>query len=188
VLAVGRLTYYKGFHFLIQAVDCVEDVHVDLVGDGEQANELKQLVASLGLQKRVVLHGTTDDHELALLLARCDCLCLPSIERTEAFGMVLLEAMSFGKATVVSSVPGSGMSWVVDDGVTGLQVPPADPAALAGAFRQLATDRSKLRAMGQAGRQKFERLFDINHASEGVVDTYNDVLPNRARAEGISGG
>ena len=60
-------------------------------------------------------------------MATCDCLCLPSIERTEAFGMVLLEAMFFGKATVIGDVKGSGMGWVVDDGITGLEIPTGQP-------------------------------------------------------------
>jgi rhamnosyl/mannosyltransferase len=108
---------------------------------------------------------------------------LPSIERTEAFGMVLLEAMSFGKATVVSDVQGSGMGWIVDQGVTGLKVKPADSGALAEALVELAADCEKLRQMGRAGREKFERLFEINHAVEGVIDTYGAVLGKDAELD-----
>ncbi|MFC1605636.1 glycosyltransferase [Pseudomonadota bacterium] len=176
VLAVGRLTYYKGFQYLIEALARLDNVQLELVGEGDQAGELRNQVASLGLQDRVHFHGTADDRELARQLARCDCLCLPSMERTEAFGMVLLEAMYFGKATVVSDVPGSGMGWIVEHGVTGLKVKPADPGALAEALGSLAADRELLREMGQAGREKFERLFEINHAIGGIVDTYRAVL------------
>ncbi len=176
VLAVGRLTYYKGFQFLIEALELLDNVELDLVGEGDQIEELRRRVASLGLKDRVTFHGTADDRELALQLARCDCLCLPSIERTEAFGMVLLEAMSFSKATVVSDVPGSGMGWIVEHGVTGLKVRPGDAEALAEALSSLAADRELLREMGRAGREKFERLFEINHAIGGIVDTYRAVL------------
>jgi rhamnosyl/mannosyltransferase len=100
--------------------------------------------------------------------------------------MVLLEAMSFGKATVISDVPGSGMGWIVDHGVTGLKVKPADSKALAAALGELAGDREKLRRMGRAGREKFERMFDINHAVEGVIDTYRTVLGEDAGAAGES--
>jgi rhamnosyl/mannosyltransferase len=105
----------------------------------------------------------------------CDCLCLPSIERTEAFGMVLLEAMYFGKATVISDVPGSGMGYIVDNGVTGIKLKPADADALAGAFRRLALDRGELARMGQRGKDKFEQQFDINHTVAGLVDIYQQI-------------
>jgi len=182
VLAIGRLTYYKGFRYLIEAIARVPAARLSLVGDGDQARGLRALVASLGLEGRVTFHGQLSDRHLAGLFAACDCLCLPSIERTEAFGMVLLEAMSFGKATVVSDVPGSGMGWIVDDGITGLKVPPADAEALASAFRELASDRDRLTQMGRAGRQKFERMFEIDQAVEGIVETYEAVLAEHSRA------
>ena len=105
-------------------------------------------------------------------MADCDCLCLPSIERTEAFGMVLLEAMYSGKATVISDVEGSGMGWVVDDGVTGIKVAPADADALAAALKRLAADREDLAEMGQRGKEKFDQQFEINHAVEGLIEIY----------------
>jgi len=183
ILTVGRLTYYKGLRYLLEAVAKTDDLHLDLVGEGDQSRELRQLAASLEVEQRVTFHGGADDAELARLLADCDCLCLPSIERTEAFGMVLLEAMSFGKATVVGDVPGSGMGWIVDQGVTGLKVKPADSGALAEALGELAADRERLRQMGSAGREKFDRLFEINHAVEGVIDTYRAVLGEGAELD-----
>ena len=105
-------------------------------------------------------------------MATCDCLCLPSIERTEAFGMVLLEAMYFGKATVISDVDGSGMGWVVDDGITGIKVEPANAVALARALKQLATNREELADMGKRGKEKFDRQFEIGHAVEGLENIY----------------
>ena len=186
ILAVGRLTYYKGFRYLLEALAQDTTLHLDLVGEGDQSRELRQLAAPLGVEHRVTFHGTAGDAELARLLAACDCLCLPSIERTEAFGMVLLEAMSFGKAAVVSDVPGSGMGWIVDQGVTGLKVKPADSGALARALGELAADREKLSQMGRAGREKFLRLFEINHAVDGIIDTYRAVLADRGQgADGL---
>ena len=175
VLAVGRLTYYKGFRYLVEAAAQAPGIHINLVGHGDQADDLKTLAASLNLQDRVTFHGTLNDAELAQQMMDCDCLCLPSIERTEAFGMVLLEAMYFGKATVVSNVEGSGMGWIVDDGVTGIKVDPGDAVALANAFKQLSEDREELIAMGERGRKKFDRHFEINHAVEGLVKVYQQI-------------
>ena len=175
VLAVGRLTYYKGFRYLIEAAAQTPGIHINLVGHGDQSEQLKSLVASLKLQDRVTFHGILSDDELAQKMADCDCLCLPSIERTEAFGMVLLEAMYFGKATVISDVEGSGMGWVVDDGITGLKVRPADADALAEALNRMAADREELAGMGQRGKGKFDQQFEINHAVEDLVKIYQQV-------------
>ena len=178
VLAVGRLTYYKGFNYLIEAATHAPGIYIDLIGDGDQAENLKSLTDSLMLQDRVNFHGVLSDAELAQKMSECDCLCLPSIERTEAFGMVLLEAMYFGKATVISNVEGSGMGSVVDNDITGIKVRPRDAKALAHAFMRLAGDHQKLDSMGQRGKKKFEHQFEINHAVENLVNIYQQTNIN----------
>ncbi|MEJ2384972.1 MAG: glycosyltransferase, partial [Xanthomonadales bacterium] len=97
ILAVGRLTYYKGFRYLLEALARVPGVRLQLVGQGDEAAMLRALAARLELGDRVRFAGGLDDAGLVQALRDCDCLCLPSIERTEAFGVVLLEAMYFGK-------------------------------------------------------------------------------------------
>jgi len=180
VLAIGRLTYYKGFSYLIQATAQSPNTHLNLVGHGDQARELKALATSLKAQDRVTFHGILSDVELAQQMKQADCICLPSIERTEAFGMVLLEAMYFGKATVISDVPGSGMGWIVDDGVTGLKVKPADADALAAAFERLDANREELVRMGECGKEKFDDQFEINHAIGGVMEVYQQLMPGQS--------
>ena len=175
VLAIGRLTYYKGFRYLIEAAAKLENICVDLVGHGDQEKELKELTISLNIQDRVSFHGVLSDAELSQQMQKCDCVCLPSIERTEAFGMVLLEAMYFGKATVVGNVAGSGMGWIVEDGITGIKVKPADADALVEAFRRLSEDRTELEEMGKRGKEKFHQCFAIDHAIEGLIDVYQKV-------------
>jgi len=177
VLAVGRLTYYKGFRYLIEAAAKSPAIHINIVGHGDQAKQLKALTASLKMQERVSFHGILSDAELAQKMSQADCICLPSTERTEAFGMVLLEAMYFSKATVVSDVPGSGMGWIVDDNVTGLKVMPANSDALVAAFERLNADREELARMGACGKEKFDNQFEINHAIRGLMEVYQQVLP-----------
>jgi len=176
VLAIGRLTYYKGFQYLIEAAAKTPDIQVNLVGHGDQAKQLKALAASLKLRDRVIFHGVLSKNELAQLMTQADCICLPSTERTEAFGMVLLEAMYFGKATVVSDVPGSGMGWIVDEGITGLKVKPADAGALVAAFEWLGANRDALARMGDCGKEKFDSQFEINHSAKGLMAVYQQVL------------
>ena len=176
VLAIGRLTYYKGFEYLIRAASMTPDAVFHLVGSGELETSLKRLATELGVLDRVRFHGKLSAEQLAEQYASCDCLCLPSIERTEAFGLVLLEAMYFGKTTVISDVPGSGMGWIVDDGITGLKVPVADADALAGAFRQLHANRDTLARLGTSGRRKFDRQFHIRQSSDAVAEIYTELL------------
>ena len=179
VLAIGRLTYYKGFQHLIKAAALVPELQVAIVGTGDQEHDLKALTASLKLAKQVTFLGALDDQQLAGWMTWSDCLCLPSIERTEAFGMVLLEAQSLAKATVVSDVPGSGMGWVVDHQKTGLKVPPANSEALAAALSQLHNDRATMQAMGKNGLHKFQKEFDINQAIKKLIPVYQHAIGKR---------
>ena len=177
VLAIGRFTYYKGYEYLLRAVAEAGRVEVDLVGEGELRRSLQRLAGDLGIADRVTFHGHLSSPALSEQYAACDCVCLPSIERTEAFGLVLLEAMYFGKATVISDVPGSGMGWIVDHGVTGLKVPPGDTAALADAFRQLHADRDTLARFGKNGRTRFDQQFHICRPAAGIIEIYTHLLP-----------
>ena len=179
VLAIGRLTYYKGFGYLIEAVARTSGVRAHIVGSGERRWELRRLAAQLGVADRVRFHGELDDEGLAARLAECDCLCLPSVERTEAFGLVLLEAMYFAKPTVISDVPGSGMATVVLDRETGLKVPPRDAAALAAALETLRDDASLRRRLGEQGRRRFDAHFDIAHGAAAIAAAYAEACARR---------
>lgn len=183
VLAVGRLSYYKGFEVLLAALREHDGLSLDLAGDGEDRPRLEQLAADPALAGRVTLHGAVSDAALARLYEDCDCLCLPSLERAEAFGMVLLEAMARGRPCVVTDVPGTGMAWVVEHGRSGLVVPPADPAALAAALRRLADDRALLRRLGEGARARFNAHFHSDASAQQVLALYRR-LPIAGAAHG----
>ncbi len=176
VLAVGRLTYYKGHEFLIRAAARIPDIHVVIVGKGERERALRALIAEKGLEKRVVLHGFAESRWLRTLLATCDCFCLPSVERTEAFGLVLLEAMRYAKPVVASDVQGSGVGWVVRHGETGLLAPPGDSAGLAGAMAALARRPEERRRMGEAAARRFDQVFRIDRVASMIREAYRGVV------------
>ncbi len=177
VLAVGRLTYYKGFEYLIRAAGTVDAIQVNLVGEGEKHEELQRLIHSKGLEQKVKLLGKQPDNTLSQLLQGCHCLCLPSIERTEAFGMVLLEAARAGKPAVVTDVPGSGMSWVVESGITGIMVPTGNVAELATALQYLATHEAECVEMGKHARKRFDTMFRIETVEKQIFELYKDIAP-----------
>jgi len=179
VLAVGRLTYYKGFEYLIRAAVSARSTKIIIVGSGDKEKQLKALASYLDLAEMVRFCGTLSDRELVRQYSRCDCVCLPSLERTEAFGIVLLEAMYFGKAILVSRIPGTGMNWLVEDGVTGVKFEPADAQSLADTLIRLTDDRALLRRMGQDGKRKFDDHFEIRQSTDQLMAAYRQVLQER---------
>ena len=176
VLAVGRLTYYKGFEVLLRALARVPQAELNLIGSGEGEAGLRALAAELGLGERLRLLGRVDDAALAQAYADCDVFCLPSLDRAESFGLVLLEAMRASRAVVASRIPGSGVNHVVAEGETALQVPPGDVEALAAALARLAAEPALRERLGAAGRQRFEREFDIRRSAEQLETLYREVL------------
>ncbi len=173
VLAIGRMTHYKGFDVLLRAIAQTEGITLDLVGHGELTQSLERLKDSLNLSARVRFHGLLDDNAKDALLSRCDCLCLPSTDRTESFGIVLLEAMSAAKACVVSDVEGSGMSWLVEDGETGLVAPTNDVNGLTDSLCRLRDDPALAIRLGLKGREKFLATLTINASAEAIQDLYH---------------
>ena len=111
ILCVGRLTYYKNFSSAIRAVAAIPEAVLRIVGDGDQEVELNQLIEELGVCDRVSLIAEVTDEELWDQYKWCDVHCLPSIERTEALGLSVMEAGIFGKPSVVFNIPGSGVAW-----------------------------------------------------------------------------
>jgi glycosyltransferase involved in cell wall biosynthesis len=172
VLGVGRLVYYKGFEFLIRAM---KDVQASLliIGDGPLRDELERETRSLKLQERVTF--LTDVKDVRSYYHAADVFALPSIARSEAFGIVQLEAMACG-VPVVNTKLDSGVTFVSPDGLTGLTVPPADPEALARAINSLLDDSTKRAAMGEAGRLRVEQEFSLEMMTRRTLELYGEVL------------
>jgi glycosyltransferase involved in cell wall biosynthesis len=178
--SVGRFVPFKGYPFLLQAARTVEDVlpgvHWLLVGDGEQRKELEAQCRDLGLNRRVRFTGWRDD--VPELLALCTVFVLPSL--AEHFGRVLIEAMAMGKAVVATDA--GGVPEIVRHGVTGILVPPGDPAALATALENLLQEPTRAGSMGAAGRQRAVTHFNIEAHAEKTMKVYEGVLASRETA------
>ncbi len=157
VLFVGRMVYYKGIEVLLHAI-ARTDAALAIVGKGPLEGNLKALAHSLGIDGRVAFLGALPNSELRLHYAACDVFVLPSVARSEAFGLVLLEAMSAGKPLVTTEL-GTGTSWINQHGHTGLVVPPRDAEALAQAISTILADRALARRYGEAARQRALDVF-----------------------------
>lgn len=175
ILAIGRLTYYKDFATLIHAVCSAQGLQLQIVGAGELMQDLQTLIQQLtpaGEVPCVQLRGDVSDHEKNQLLASCDVLAMSSCERTEAFGMVLLEAMAHGKACVVSDVAGSGMPWVVQSSQSGWVLPVGQPQAWRETLEALAKDSEQVAACGRRGHQALQERFSIQACASAWAQQY----------------
>ena len=175
VLAAGRLAYYKGFEILVRAVQNTEpSVNLVIVGEGPQGRRLEEEVRKRKLERRVRLLGYTTDPELQALMAACDVLCLPSIDRSEAFGIVLLEAMRYARPVIASDIPGSGVGWVVRQGGHGLLVPPGDAPALADALNRLLKEPPLRAQFHNRATEGFRRSFELRTSIEPITRIYRE--------------
>ena len=175
VLCVGRLTYYKGYEILLKALTTMENIDVCIVGEGERRCYLEQRIQNEKLNNKVRLLGGLTNEELAGAFESCDCLCLPSNERTEAFGLVLLEAMFFKKPVIVSDIEGSGVGWVVKDGITGLHFPPDDALQLSKTLKTLSRDKDLQTTLGKNGYNRLRKYFTIDKVASEIQNIYKNI-------------
>jgi len=179
LLFLGRHRYYKGVDDLIRAMP---DLPARLLigGDGPERSRWEALAAAVGVAARVRFLGNVSDADLPRLYASADAFVLPANARAEAFGKVLLEAMAAGLPCVTTEV-GTGTSFVVQDGVTGLVTQPNNPAALAAAINRLLEDAELRKKMGEAGRARVQAEFTPEKLAARVERVYQEVLGVRRR-------
>ncbi len=176
LLSIGRLAYYKGLETLIRAATASPKVELRIAGDGELRAQLESLIVRLtpaGEAPSVQLLGDVDEDAKLRLLRDCDALCLASCERTEAFGLVLLEAMRQQRPCLASDLPGSGMPWLVSGCGAGLLVPVEDVGAWRRAIERLRDDPALRRRLGEAGRRAFVERFRIATCARNISAQYD---------------
>jgi rhamnosyl/mannosyltransferase len=157
LLFVGRLVYYKGLHVLLEAAREWPGTIV-IAGDGPLEPVLRTQAAALGLGERVQFAGRVSEEELPAYYQACDAFVLPSIARTEAFGVVQVEAMAAGLPVVSTRLP-TGVPWVNQDGVSGIVVEPDNASALGDALGRLGRDRDLRERLGAGARRRADALF-----------------------------
>jgi len=172
LLSLGVLRYYKGLHSLIEAANSIHGTIV-IAGSGPEDAHLKDLAENMGVSN-VIFAGQVSNEEKIALLNQCRALVLPSHLRSEAFGMVLVEAAMFCKPMVCCEV-GSGTSYVNADGITGFVVAPESPTEFADACNRLINNEALATRMGAAARDRYERLFSGDALGKAYADLYRDV-------------
>ena len=176
VLAVGRMVYYKGFEYLVRAMAAVRG-HLLLVGEGPLQRKLERQAFDAGAIDRITFLGRVSQDEMAGYYHAADVFVMPSIARSEAFGIAQLEAMACGKP-VVNTWLRSGVPFVSRDGETGITVAPADADQLAAAINRLLDDPALRAQFGAAAERRARDQFSIAMMVERTLELYREVLAN----------
>lgn len=171
MLFVGRLVYYKGCDILINAMKQVTDVKLIMIGSGELEQSLKQQVIEEEIADKVEFLGSVDEEQLSQAFAECDVFILPSVLKSEAFGLVQIEAMAYGKPVINTYLP-SGVPYVSIDGVTGLTVPPSDVSALAKAMQWMVDHEEQRLEMGRKARERVKECYQMKDMLDTVLKIY----------------
>ncbi len=176
---IARLTAQKAHEVLFEAVARRPDlaqVYVVVVGDGERRSELEQMTVSLGIANRVRFLGARRD--LGDMLAAVDVFAMPSL--WEGLPLSLVLAMGSGLPVVATRV--AGIPEIVDDGVTGLLVPPGDAAALASALSTAVHNREDSARMGAAARAFVLPRFTAGAYVSAMMSLYQRLLAGKGLA------
>jgi glycosyltransferase involved in cell wall biosynthesis len=183
LLAVGRLVPYKGLEYAIRAMSQIDGA-LAIVGVGPLEKQLRELVAALGLTKKV--HFLAKVCDLRPYYSAAKVFVLPSISRAEAFGIVQLEAMAAGLPVVNTDID-SGVPEVSIHGQTGLTVPPGDADALASALQLLLNSEHQRQKMGEAARKRAEVEYSVDKMVARTAQVYEGVLSSRrVRVQNLS--
>jgi rhamnosyl/mannosyltransferase len=174
ILSVGRLVYYKGFEYLIRAMGDVPGVLL-IVGDGPLLAQLSALAHETGVGERVHFLRRVDQARLVACYHAADVFVLPSTARSEAFGIVQIEAMAAG-LPVVNTRLDSGVPFVSLHEETGLTVPPADSGALAAAINRLLEQRDLRQKLSDAARRRASAEFSVETMVSRTLSLYDRVM------------
>ena len=173
LLAIGRLVPYKGFSYLVDAMQHLpENFHLALCGEGPLRPELEAQIARNGLGGRISLEGYLSAEAIPSWFEAADVFVMSSVMKSEAFGIVQIEAMSCGTPVVATRIAGSGVAWVNQDGVSGRNVSSRTPEALAKAILEVAADA---KSYGEGARRLFEERYSYERMIESVLDIYRNL-------------
>jgi glycosyltransferase involved in cell wall biosynthesis len=181
LLFVGQLKEYKGVDTLLHAVKIIareykKEVYLTIVGTGPEMDSLKERVGKLGIKRRVMFAGNVSDEALLGYYKSSDIFILPSKSRREAFGLVLLEAMSAGIPVIASDIP--GVREVVKDG-GGILAQPEKPRSFADAVLYLIEHRSEYQKIVKKG-MAFAKARDWDMIADIYEDIFKRIMPKNS--------
>ena len=174
ILFVGRLVSYKGLPFLIEAMKTIEG-HLMIVGDGSKKESLVHTAQELGVSSKLTFVGAVSDGDLPSYYKAANLIVLPSINQGEALGICLIEGLSIGRPLVTTELL-TGVSYVNQNEITGLIVPPKDSIALAKAIERVLNSPAEQDRFSINARIRYQEIFDLKRISEQHQKLYQEVL------------
>jgi len=181
--ALDKAHYFKGIQFLINSFNVLDysgsqnavyRVKLLIVGEGNLKESYQSQVLEAGLKDKILFADPVSDEDLPKYYNLADVVILPSIDRSEAFGITLIEAMACAKPVVASRLP--GVRSVIEDGVDGFLFDLKQEGDLANRVNKLFTNNDLRQKMGLAGRSKAEKMFNQDALTKKLIAIYNDVL------------
>jgi glycosyltransferase involved in cell wall biosynthesis len=177
IFSLGRLIYYKGYEYLIDAAKSISDDAIILIGGtGILRPSLEAQIKAHGLSHKVKLLGYITRSQCLAYYKQCDIFCMSSIARSEAFGIVQLEAMCFSKPVISTRIQGSGVDWVNLHGKSGITVEPKSGEAIAVAINQLLSDTKLFNELSTGARHRFESLFERSIMVNDTLKMYKNLM------------
>jgi rhamnosyl/mannosyltransferase len=172
-LFIGVLRYYKGLQYLVEAASHVS-VKIVIAGSGPEKAKLESMAVAVGVEN-IVFAGRVTEDEKVDLLKNCYGLILPSHLRSEAFGVVLIEAAMFQKPMISCEI-GTGTSYANLDRTSGIVVEPRSSEALAVAMNELLDDAALASSMGRAARERYENQFSGNALATAYKEIFEELV------------
>jgi rhamnosyl/mannosyltransferase len=176
-LACGRLIYYKGLHNAMRALPQVPGTLL-VVGDGPERASLEAEAKTNGVEQRVVFIGDLPCRQIVPYYHAATAFWFPSNFKSEAFGLVQVEAMASGCPVINAQIEASGVSWVSRHDESGLTVPIDDPKSLATAARRLLEEPGLRKRLAQGGKERAVREFDCHVMAQRSLEVYQGILKN----------
>lgn len=175
-LFVGRLVYYKGCSVLLEAMAKMRDASIlTIIGSGSLESDLKHQCHNLGIEGQVEFLGNVSPEKMKRCYEEADVFVLPSVERSEAFALVQLEAMAYGLPVINTNLP-SGVPEVSVHMETGLTVEPNDENGLAMAMDWMCCHHEERNLMGQRARERVEKMYTQRDMISNLLAVYCDLL------------
>lgn len=175
ILFVGGLDkahYFKGVDCLLNACAQLKiNYKLIIVGKGDLADDYKLQAKKLKIKDKVIFCADVTNHDLPKYYNAADVVVLPSIDKSEAFGMVLVEGMACGKPVIATNL--AGVRSVVENGINGILVEPKNEQELARALEKILSDDESAKKMGEAGLEKAREKYDWEVIGDELAKIFN---------------
>ncbi|EMJ7521486.1 glycosyltransferase [Providencia rettgeri] len=176
IFSLGRHIYYKGFEYLILAAKNVDNAIFLIGGSGPDTEKYRELIRKNNLEKKVFLIGRIEQKDLANYYRASTLFCFPSIEKSEAFGVVQLEAMSIGTPVISTNIQGSGVPWVNKNNVSGFICEPKDIESLSEHLNIIINNDHIRKKLSIGAKDRYVKHFTKNKMINDTESIYLEIF------------